>query len=88
MRTKLILVLIEGFTLLLLLWMIAPFIINIGKVPNQLLNSTIDGGLNYILWISIWVLLPIFLWIITLTATISDLKKLISDLLMIGDRKP
>lgn len=82
MKTKLILVLIEGFTLLLLLWMIAPFIINIGKVPNQLLNSTIDGGLNYILWISIWVLLPIFLWIITLTATISDLKKLISDLLI------
>lgn len=75
MKTKLILVLIEGFTLLLLLWMIAPFIINIGKVPKQLLNSTIDGGLNYILWISIWVLLPIFLWIITLTATISDLLK-------------
>lgn len=82
MKTKLILVLIEGFTLLLLLWMIAPFTINIGKVPNQLLNSTIDGGLNYILWISIWVLLPIFLWVITLTATISDLKKLISDLLI------
>ncbi len=37
MKTKLILVLIEGFTLLLLLWMIAPFTINIGKVPNQLL---------------------------------------------------
>lgn len=42
--TKLILVLIEGYTLLLLLWMIASVIPNIGKIKNQLLNGTFNGG--------------------------------------------
>lgn len=79
--TKLILILIEGYTLLLLLWMIASVIPNIGKIKNQLLNGTFNGELNYVLWISIWVLLPVFLWSIILTATIFDLRKLISDLL-------
>ncbi len=78
--TKLFLVLIESFTLLLPLWMTDLYIIYIGNIKNQLLNNNLSREINYILQSSILGLLLVFLWIITLTYFISDLKKLIFNL--------
>lgn len=78
--TKLFLVLIESFTLLLPLWMTDLYIIYIGNIKNQLLNNNLSREINYILQSSILGLLRVFLWIITLTYFISDLKKLIFNL--------
>lgn len=78
--TKLFLVLIESFTLLLPLWMTDLYIIYIGNIKNQLLNNNLSREINYILQSSILGLLLVFLWIITLTYFISDFKKLIFNL--------
>lgn len=80
MALKFFLVLTESFTLLLPLWMTDLYIIYIGTIKNQLLNNILTKEINYILQSSIWGLLLVFLWIITLTYFISDFRRFMFEL--------